>query len=67
MGPARGASGFFLYPLLAKEGTVLLRLPLATSPVITASMLYDLVVCPHRVIMDLVADPVDRDWTHPQL
>lgn len=42
-----------------------LRLPLAAKPVITASMLYNLVVCPHRVAMDLSADPPDRDPTHP--
>jgi predicted RecB family nuclease len=28
---------------------------------ITAAMLYDLVHCPHRVTMDLFADPKDRD------
>ena len=28
---------------------------------ITATMLYDLVSCPHRVTMDLYADPADRD------
>ena len=28
---------------------------------ITASMLYDLVSCPHRVTMDLFADPAQRD------
>lgn len=28
---------------------------------ITASMLYDLVGCPHRVTMDLFADPANRD------
>ena len=32
---------------------------------ITASMLYDLVVCPHRPTMDLRTDPADRDPTHP--
>lgn len=31
-----------------------------TQPV-TAAMLYDLVACPHRVSMDLYADPADRD------
>ena len=30
---------------------------------ITASMLYDLVACPHRVTMDLFGDPVERDPT----
>ncbi len=29
--------------------------------VITASMLYNLVACPHRVTMDLYADPANRD------
>ncbi len=28
---------------------------------ITASMLYDLVACPHRVTMDLLTDPTQRD------
>lgn len=28
---------------------------------ITASMLYDLVACPHRVTMDLFGDPAERD------
>jgi predicted RecB family nuclease len=31
-----------------------------TQPV-TAAMLYDLVACPHRVSMDLYADPAERD------
>jgi predicted RecB family nuclease len=31
-----------------------------TVPV-TAAMLYDLVACPHRVTMDLYADPAERD------
>jgi predicted RecB family nuclease len=35
----------------------------ATS--ITASMLYDLVGCPHRVSMDLFADPAERDTASP--
>lgn len=30
-------------------------------PAITASMLYDLVACPHRVTMDLFGDAVQRD------
>jgi uncharacterized protein len=33
--------------------------------VITASMLYDLISCPHRVSMDLFADPADRDDVSP--
>lgn len=32
---------------------------------ITASMLYDLVSCPHRVTMDLFADPAQRDDPNP--
>ena len=28
---------------------------------ITAAMLYDLVQCPHRVTMDLFADPVRKE------
>jgi hypothetical protein len=32
---------------------------------ITASMLYDLVACPHRVTNDLFADPDDRDEISP--
>lgn len=32
---------------------------------ITASMLYDISNCPHRVTMDLFADPTDRDETSP--
>ena len=35
-----------------------------TTPV-TASMLYDLVSCPHRVTMDLFADPAQRDEPNP--
>ena len=34
-------------------------------PSITASMLYDLVNCPHRVSMDLFADPKLRDEVSP--
>ncbi len=36
-----------------------------TAPPITASMLYDLVACPHRVSMDLFADPATRDAVSP--
>lgn len=36
-----------------------------TSHPITASMLYDLVACPHRVAMDLFADPAERDTASP--
>ena len=32
---------------------------------ITASMLYDLVECPHRPSMDLFADPLKRDKLSP--
>jgi hypothetical protein len=32
---------------------------------ITASMLYDLVACPHRVTMDLYGDPAERDEPNP--
>ena len=32
---------------------------------VTASMLYDLVACPHRVTMDLFADPAQRDEPNP--
>ena len=35
-----------------------------TTPV-TASMLCDLVSCPHRVTMDLFADPAQRDEPNP--
>jgi predicted RecB family nuclease len=33
--------------------------------VVTASMLYDLVACPHRVTMDLYGDPTQRDEPNP--
>ena len=32
---------------------------------VTAAMLYDLVQCPHRVTMDLFADPAERDEISP--
>src|SRR5690348_13508503 len=32
---------------------------------ITASMLYDLIACPHRVSMDLFANPAERDEVSP--
>lgn len=32
---------------------------------VTASMLYDLIACPHRVSMDLFANPADRDAVSP--
>ena len=32
---------------------------------ITASMLYDLIACPHRVSMDLFGDPAERDEVSP--
>jgi hypothetical protein len=34
-------------------------------PMITGSMLYALVACPHRVTMDLYADPAERDPISP--
>jgi len=37
---------------------------MSTTP-ITASMLYDLVACPHRVTMDLFGDPASRDEASP--
>jgi predicted RecB family nuclease len=36
-----------------------------TSTPVTASMLYDLVNCPHRVSMDLFCDPDERDAVSP--
>jgi predicted RecB family nuclease len=39
--------------------------PSPLSHVITASMLYNLVTCPHRVTMDLFADPAERDPANP--
>ena len=39
--------------------------PVPASTPITASMLYDLVVCPHRVAMDLFANPAERDTVSP--
>ena len=38
-----------------------------TQTPITGSMLYDLVNCPHRVTMDLFADPAERDAVSPFL
>ena len=35
------------------------------STPVTASMLYDLVSCPHRVTMDLFADPAQREEPNP--
>lgn len=35
------------------------------KPHITASMLYDLVACPHRVTMDIYGDPAKRDKPNP--
>lgn len=32
---------------------------------VTAAMIYDLVACPHRVTMDLFADPAQRDESNP--
>jgi predicted RecB family nuclease len=39
--------------------------PVRVRPPITASMLYDLVACPHRVAMDLFADPAEQDQVSP--
>lgn len=39
--------------------------PVPASTPITGSMLYDLVACPHRVAMDLFANPADRDTVSP--
>ncbi len=36
-----------------------------TSSPVTASMLYDLVACPHRVTMDLFGNPRERDEASP--
>src|ERR1051325_8088878 len=38
-----------------------------TTHPITASMLYDLVTCPHRVSMDLFENPAERDEVSPFL
>jgi hypothetical protein len=35
------------------------------KPPVTASMLYGLVACPHRVTKDLFGDPKDRDEINP--
>ena len=43
------------------------RTSTAPSKPITASMLYDLIQCPHRVSMDLFADPAGRDPVSPFL
>ncbi|HCS48522.1 MAG TPA: hypothetical protein DIW61_09810 [Candidatus Aminicenantes bacterium] len=34
-------------------------------PIITGSMLYDMVACPHRVAMDMFANPAERDKASP--
>ena len=39
--------------------------PTTTMILITASMLYDLVSCCHRVTMDIFADPEDREDVSP--
>src|SRR2546423_3705396 len=43
------------------------RRHMATPPLITGSILYDLVACPHRVTMDLFANPSERDAVSPFL
>ncbi len=40
---------------------------MSTPTAITGSMLYNLVNCPHRVTMDLFADPAERDAVSPFL
>ena len=35
------------------------------TPPVTATMLYDLISCPHRVTMDLFGDPAKRDAPNP--
>ena len=35
------------------------------TPPVTATMLYDLISCPHRVTMDLFGDPAERDSPNP--
>lgn len=41
------------------------QIGLSSNRTITASMLYSLVSCPHRVTMDLFADPAQRDPINP--
>lgn len=36
------------------------------TTLVTAAMLYDLVACPHRVTMDIFADPAQRDKGRPR-
>jgi predicted RecB family nuclease len=50
-----------MLPLVATK----LVTAVADAAPITASMLYDLVNCPHRVSMDLFADPASRDQVSP--
>ena len=35
------------------------------TPPVTATMLYDVISCPHRVTMDLFGDPSERDSLNP--
>src|SRR3954453_18576314 len=39
--------------------------PWGVGMVVTASLLYNLIACPHRVTMDLFADPAERDEVSP--
>jgi predicted RecB family nuclease len=39
--------------------------PWGADMVVTASLLYNLITCPHRVTMDLFADPAERDEVSP--
>jgi predicted RecB family nuclease len=50
-------------PMLIADLTASLSDPVHAP--ISASMLYAMVACPHRVIMDLFADPADRDAVSP--
>src|SRR2546429_219837 len=43
------------------------RISASKQSPITASMLYNLVSCPHRVAMDLFTDPAERDEVSPFL
>ena len=53
-------------PISFKQGRLFsLRHEVGCAVTISASMLYDLVHCPHRVSMDLFADPVARDQPSP--
>ncbi len=53
------------HPIRSREPQVAKGRQSRTPSLITASMLYDLVGCPHRVAMDLFADPAERDEVSP--